>query len=132
VTTDVTAFVAEKAGTSAAVVAFFQNKAVKRQYHTWFGWEDSHANTFFGLFGAEFKSKAQKRAKESEALSTSIRAFLEVGNERNKMVHQDFATFALEKTVDEIYQLYLRALPFVDGLGQLLRECDSGPQAVPS
>ena len=34
---------------------FFRNKAISRQYHTYFQWESSNANSFFGLFGEGFK-----------------------------------------------------------------------------
>lgn len=118
-------FVQERANGSSLVVAFVKNKAVSRQYHTWFKWDDSNANQFFGLFGSEFKQMMTDRVKASDELRISIRAFLEVGNERNKLVHQDYASFALEKTLDEIYSLYRQALNFVEGLGLHLRECSS-------
>lgn len=71
-----------------------------------------------------------KNIRDSTVLGSAVRAFLEVGNERNKLVHQDYATFAMEKTLDEIYQLYRDALPFVERLPLALRESD--PQAPPS
>ncbi|WP_434130403.1 HEPN domain-containing protein [Methylocaldum sp. GT1BB] len=116
-------FVDERANGSGLVVAFVKNKAVSRQYHTWFKWDDTNANQFFGLFGSDFKQKMVDRIKESEELKRSVRAFLEVGNERNKLVHQDFASFSLEKTLEEIYELYSLALLFVEGLSTFLREC---------
>ena len=104
--------------------AFVKNKAISRRSHTWFKWEDRNANQFFGLFGSEFKKMMSERIKASDDLGVSIRAFLEVGNERNKLVHQDFASFPLEKTLDEIYALYRQALLFVDDLAKHLRECN--------
>lgn len=116
-------FIRERANGSGLVVAFVKNKAVSRQYHTWFKWDETNANQFFGLFGSEFKEMMGERIKASEELKNSILAFLEVGNERNKLVHQDFATFSLEKTLEEIYELYRKSLPFVESLGSYLREC---------
>jgi RiboL-PSP-HEPN len=101
-----------------------RNKAVARQYHTWFNWCDNNANQFFGLFGAEFKAQMSELVKGSEEMQRSVRAFLELGNERNRLVHQDFATFSMEKTLDEIYRLYQSALMFVDALPTELRGCD--------
>lgn len=124
VSTCVLDFVHERANGNGLVLGLVKNKAVSRQYHTWFKWDDSNANQFFGLFGNSFKQMMVERVKASDELRTSIKAFLEVGNERNKMVHQDFASFALEKTVDEIYSLYKQSLLFVDGLGGFLRECE--------
>jgi hypothetical protein len=55
---------------------------------------------------------------------SSVRAFLELGNERNRLVHQNYATFPMEKTLDEIYALYQNAVMFVDALPSALRDCD--------
>lgn len=120
-------FVHERANGNGLVVGFVKNKAIARQYHTWFKWDEGNANQFFGLFGSSFKQMMIERIKASDDLRTSIRAFLEVGNERNKLVHQDFASFSLEKTMDEIYGLYKQALLFVDELGKYLRECEPLP-----
>jgi len=49
-----------------------------------------------------------------------------MGNERNKLVHQDYATFQMEKTLDEVYTLYKSALDFVDSLPGALEECHAG------
>jgi hypothetical protein len=64
------------------------------------------------------------KTKASEELTESIKAFLELGNERNRMVHQDFASFPLDKTLDEIYHLYQKGLFFVENLPRELRDCD--------
>jgi hypothetical protein len=122
VATCIAEFVHERASGSSLVVAFVKNKAIARQYHNWFKWDDTNANQFFGLFGADFKQMMQERVKASDNLRISIRAFLEVGNERNKLVHQDFASFALEKTLEEVYSLYQQAMLFVDELAKHLRE----------
>jgi hypothetical protein len=114
-------FIQERASGSNLIVSFVKNKAVSRQYHTWFKWDDTNANQFFGLFGSEFKQMMSNRIKESDELKNSIRSFLEIGNERNKLVHQDFASFHLEKTIDEIYDLYRQSLHFVEGLSGYLR-----------
>lgn len=117
----VLSFVREQSNGSGLVVAFVKNKAISRQYHTWFKWDEPNANQFFGLFGSEFKQLMIKRVGESDEVRTSIRAFLEIGNERNKLIHQDFASFALEKTFDEIYALYRQATLFVDELPKYFR-----------
>src|SRR4051812_11488074 len=43
----VTDFVAEIASPDVMVSALVRNKAISRQYHTWFTWDASNANTFF-------------------------------------------------------------------------------------
>src|SRR5689334_2051598 len=54
VSTDVVAFVRENSSGSL-IENFVRNKAVARQYHTWFAWDAKNANSFFGLFGDLFK-----------------------------------------------------------------------------
>ncbi len=115
-------FVDERASGDALVLSLVKNKAVNRQFHTWFSWTEKSASQFFGLFGADFKAKMAAMVQASDRLRGAIEAFLEMGNERNKMVHQDFATFGLEKTLDEIYRLYQQAMPFVEGLPDYLRD----------
>lgn len=118
----VLSFVREQVNGSPLVEQFVRNKAVARQYHTWFKWEDKNANAFFGLFGDGFRAMMTQRVKDSEELAASVKAFLEVGNTRNRLIHQDYATFALDKTLEEIYRLYQTALPFVESLPAAFRE----------
>jgi len=128
----VLSFVRESTGGSEMIENFVRNKAIARQYHTWFKWDENNANHFFGLFGADFKAAMVKRVKASEELQSAIQAFLEVGSERNKLVHQDYATFPLEKTLQEIYSLYRSALGFLEELPKALRECDKEVSDVAS
>lgn len=117
-------FVRERAGGSLLVENFVKNKAIARQYHTWFDWERDNANSFFALFGNEFKTAMTARIGASEETKQAISAFMEVGSERNRLVHQNYASFPMEKTIEEIYSLYQRASVFVDSLPAALRECD--------
>jgi hypothetical protein len=117
-------FVRNRGSGSLALESFVKNKAVARQYHTWFQWEQSNANAFFALFGPTFKTDMVDWARNSDELRLSIEAFLEIGGERNKLVHQDYATFSLGKTLDEIYDLYRRALRFVELLPSAFHELD--------
>ena len=117
-------FVRERSNDSKLVSNFVRNKAISRQYHTWFKWDENNANQFFGLFGADFRSEMVSKVQASEELRNSVKAFLELGNERNKLIHQDYATFALEKTLEEIYALYRSALTFVEQLPGSLRGGD--------
>ena len=91
-----------------------QNKAVSHQYHTWFDWKKKNANKFFSLFGVSFKNHIAKKVRTNNDIETSIRAFLEIGHERNRLVHGDYGSFSLEKTSEEIYKLYSDAKAFVE------------------
>jgi hypothetical protein len=120
---DILAFVRESSSENSLLVEFVNNKAISRQYHTFFNWNETNANQFFGLFGTTFKNFIKQELRSDDQLSSSIKAFLEIGRERNRLVHQDFGTFSLEKTSDEIYELYKSALTFVESIPSKLREC---------
>jgi hypothetical protein len=115
-------YVSDCSGQSATVHSFVRTKAVERQYHTWFDWQRSNANQFFGLFGDEFKSFMKKAIDDSQDLKESMSAFMEIGRERNKLVHQDYATFQMEKTLEEVYALYKRAEIFATEVPTALRK----------
>ncbi len=95
---------------------FVRNKAIKRQYHTYFQWDGRNANSFFGLFGEGFKSYMSSRVNEDDAFRQAVQSFLELGNDRNRLVHQDFGTFTLEKTSEEIFTRYNEACLFVNSI----------------
>ena len=109
---------------------FVRNKALSRQYHTLFDWNADNANKFFSLFGDPFKAYMQKRLKEDASLVQAVQAFMEVGRERNRLVHMDFGTFALEKTSDEIYQLFSAAYRFVSDLRTFLDDFANAEKAA--
>lgn len=101
---------------------FVIRKAITRQYHTLFEWDGKNANKFFSLFGSDFRQRMEANVKGDIVLKTSIKAFLELGSLRNQLVHNDYATFPLEKTSDEIYLMYKSASLFVDTLLGYLSE----------
>ena len=107
---------------SDALIEFVRNKAVERRYHDWFDWNSSNANKFFRAFGNGFQSFMADRIQSNESRRESIEAFMEMSNLRNQLVHQNFAAFALDKTVDEVFDLYKNALAFVDTFPNDLKE----------
>jgi hypothetical protein len=117
-------FVRERASGSVLVENFVREKAISRRYHTLFDWKAANANHFFRLFGEAFSTAMREEVRQSEEMKSAITAFLEVGRERNKLVHQDYASFPFEKTLDEIYALYHRALAFVENLPNTFRDQD--------
>ena len=103
------------------LVSLIEAKAIRRQYHTWFSWHDArNANAFFRLFGATFEEYARDAVRRYDVLSDSIGAFLEIGRDRNLLVHQDFANYQIQKTSEDIYSLYLSTL-FVDWFRAAIR-----------
>jgi hypothetical protein len=114
-------FVTERSNGDVSIVSFLKTKAIERQYHSYFKWDAKNANQFFGMFGGDFKEYMIARVRADEALATGVKAFLELGDIRNSLVHQEFGTFPLEKTVAEIYSLYREASVFVDSIPASLR-----------
>jgi len=116
-------FVREKTHGTILIENFVRNRAISRQYHSFFSWDASNANQFFALFGSDFEDAMIKKVRECPDLQAAVKAFLEMGNERNRLVHGNYATFPMEKTLDEIYLSYQKAAEFVDTLSGAMRDC---------
>ena len=101
--------------------SFAINKGIKRQYHTYFKWDNpNNINNFLGLFGESFKEYVSEEIKNSDILKTNVRAFIELGNLRNLMAHGNLLTFHLEKTFEELVKLNGQALDFVSYIKEKL------------
>jgi hypothetical protein len=94
-------------------VNFVRKKALDRQYHTLFEWGGRNANRFFQLFGDDYATHMKQIVAKDAAISDGVQAFLELGEDRNRLVHGNFAAFVLEKTAEDIFATYQRALQFV-------------------
>ena len=100
-------------------------KVLERQYHTLFDWKTRNANQFFKLFGPDFTQFMKSQLKTDESLVESIAAFIEVGRERNRLVHSNFGSYTHEKTFEEIFSLYLKGKNFVDGIPEFFDKFES-------
>ncbi len=56
------------------------------------------------------------KVSEDGNLKESIISFIELGNERNRLVHQNFGSYSIEKTLEEILNSYQKSLLFVESL----------------
>ena len=63
----------------------------------------------------------KEKIRGNRELDDAIRAFLEIGNIRNELVHGNYADFQLSKTADEVYGLYRAATEFVDDFPECVR-----------
>lgn len=95
------------------VLSFVTNKAINRQYHTYFSWNSNNVNSFLGLFGSEFKENVNDKISKDPQIKSGMKAFLVLGDERNKMVHEDYLSYKLEKTFDEIKKYNDDAMQFL-------------------
>lgn len=111
--TDLISEYAQSCSNDEKIIFFIKNKALSRQYHTLFNWDAKNCNAFLGLFGDEFKKQFGEKVSKDDQLDKSIKDFLEIGRERNRLVHQNFGSYSLEKTADEIHELHLSAKNFL-------------------
>lgn len=113
ITEILTNFVDRVGNKSIKLNSFVYSGAISRKYHTLFEWETPNANKFFSFFGDEFKVEMKQRVKASEELNKSVKAFLQLGQQRNLLVHQNFGEQFIEKTANELYEQYKIASGFI-------------------
>lgn len=122
-------FITREANNNILVINFVKKKAIGMQYHTYFSWGEknnpdrpgTNANSFFSLFGEDFKKQVEKEIKASADLEVAVKSFLEIGHLRNILVHSNFAAYDIEnKTADEIFTLYKNGLPFIEFIASKL------------
>lgn len=116
------------------IQSLIKKKAVDRQYHTYFDWNNEKPGAFYGLFG-EVCGECMKREINADSnLKAGFAAFLGLGSLRNELVHENFAAFPFEKTAEEVHALYQKAEDFVQYVERRLPDPTLGgnPVASPS
>ena len=116
----VLAFVDSQTSGNELVKELILRRSFGRQYSSLFEWKAKNANYFFAFFGREFSQSMRQYVSEHDEYQDAARAFLEVGNARNELAHGSYAQFPLDKTIEEIYQSYQLALPFVNSISDHL------------
>jgi hypothetical protein len=124
-TNDVFEFSKEISNGDSLITSLIRNKAILRQYHTWFDWKARNANTFFSMFGEEMKLYMKRNIESNDSLRISIEDFMEIGRDRNRLAHDNYGTVSLEKTSAEIYSVYKSANSFVEFIPTALRGCSN-------
>ncbi|WP_421329647.1 HEPN domain-containing protein [Aeromonas veronii] len=103
--------------------AFIYNKGLVRQYHSLFDWDAQNANKFFSLFGMDFKCHIEKLVANDPTLKSSIQSFLFIGSLRNKLVHQNYVTFQVDTTTEEVFNKFKLANEnFVEKLPEIMSD----------
>lgn len=95
---------------------FVYKKALARQYHTLFDWESNNVNKLIGFFGDEYRTEFLKAMRATDGMDECSEAFVELGALRNRLVHMNYATFTVDKTAKEIYELFEKAKRFAEFL----------------
>lgn len=116
-------FVLQASQDNSKIKALMEAKAISRQYHTYFDWEAQNANKFLKLFGDNFSTSFQVKIKNEQELEEAIRSFIQIGGLRNELAHKNFAAYHIEQTGQEVYELYQRAVKFVEEFEKALLDC---------
>ena len=108
-------FVEKSSGNNDLVSEFVRNKAIERQYHSYFQWRSANANSFFGLFGKGFRDHMTEYIRNNPDYGDYVRAFMQIGDLRNKVAH-DYEYVVINQNTQELHKLYQNARVFVDEL----------------
>ncbi len=116
---------------------FVKRQAIGRRFAQLFQWGSDespgrNANSFYILFGDGFSAHMKQRVQDNRDFDESVKAFLEIGNLRNQMVHENYADFQLNKTVEDVYSLYTRAARFVDKFPDAIRQFIGRQNSAPN
>jgi len=109
-------FASYSSSNNVPLINFLKNKAIDKKYHEYFQWDENSANSFFGLFGKDFKDLAIKDVEANPELDKAVKSFLELGKTRNDFSHKNFASINPDKTAEDYYNLYQSAQNFLSYL----------------
>jgi len=118
-------YFSEASNSHLLTITFIEKQAISHRVYTFFDFKAKNANTFFSLFGPEFVAYMREETAKAEDLRIAIRDFIEIGAERNNLVHGNFASSTLELTALEVYELYISATLFLEAIPIKLREFDT-------
>lgn len=99
---------------------FIKHKAISRQYHTYFDWEKKNINKFLKLFGDSFYTAISAEIDKDNTLKEGIENFMTLGNHRNLLVHENFASASMDLSTEEVIKMYRSALKFTEFLSNKL------------
>ncbi len=108
-------------GSPESHIYFLDKQALSRKYHTMFDWDKQTLNKFLGLFGEPFKSDANNFLK-ANSLQQSVQDFIFINDQRNKMVHSNFASYNIDNVLEEIWVKFESANQFSEWFSIYLHE----------
>lgn len=113
-------FAARCSNNDPMIASLVEKKAISRQYHTWFDWNKKSANTFYSMFGEAYLDTMKEKRRQDDEFAGALSSFLELGQLRNLLVHNNYAAFYIEKTLGELYTEYGKARHFVSSIRESL------------
>ncbi|QQE49091.1 hypothetical protein I6H91_01765 [Micrococcus luteus] len=103
--------IGRRAGVQLADFAKFHVFA--RKYHTLFEWNQATAAPFFASFGGDCKARFRSKLTTDERFNQGHGDFMSLGQERNTIVHNNFAAQTVSSTPEEIVKKYKNAVDFI-------------------
>lgn len=103
-----------------ALSVFVEKAVMARGYHGLFDWNNESAAPFFANFGDACRANFKAELKADDTLSREHKAFMRLGNQRNLVVHNDYATYAIDWTPDDVIENYRLACAFVARIRSLV------------
>jgi hypothetical protein len=96
---------------SAAMRHFVLNQAVERKFFSLFNFsaDSKNINGFLANFGADYSKWAKEDMKAATIDGNIQQTFLNFCRLRNSLVHSNYATYNIDKTIDEIWTEFERA-----------------------
>lgn len=92
--------------------AFVERQVTSRGYHTLFDWRTGRAQGFFASFGQACGAAFRADLKSDSRLLAEHDAFMRLGQLRNEVVHNDYASRTIDLTPLEVMELYAVASGF--------------------
>lgn len=95
---------------------FVHTVAIDKKYFSLFDWERAEASAFFSKFGKDFADCMKFAMAKDRSLAEAVRSFLELGKQRNNLVHNDLARIEFEDTLVDVAKKFSAAEAFLDVL----------------
>jgi hypothetical protein len=111
-----------ESGTPKLFAAFIDKQGLERKYHSMFQWDKANINRFLSLFGADHKKSMEKALKADDSLSAAVNDFVFIGSQRNLLVHNNYAAYNIDASMDEIWTKFEGAQRLSDWLPGKLME----------
>lgn len=108
-------------------VLFVKNKAISRQYHTYFNWDAANISTFAGMFGPRFKQRINQLSDASEDFNIEAVAFIRIGKTRNMLAHNNFYFYTESYTTRELRVDFLNAIKLIERIRSELHSREAAP-----
>ena len=113
ITAAIEGYCSQKSSADEALVSFVRNKAIARQYHTYFNWKAANVNNFLGLFGKNFQTKVEYAIANDSDAAEGMRKFVVLSSLRNEIAHGNFAAVPIDISRDDIVRDYKLAMKFI-------------------